>query len=341
MKASEQTMRELEESRQRIILEMPNIPRPDVPVGGGERDNKTIRKVGTPRKFDFPAKDYLELSAAHELLDLERAAKVSGARFVYFKNDGALLSMALVRYGLDIAIKEGFRPILPPVLIGEPAMRGMGYLEAGGDEEVYQFTKDGLYLVGTSEQAVGPLHMDEVLDASSLPIRYVAFSTCFRREAGSYGKDTKGIIRVHQFDKVEMFSITTPEQSDKEHEYLLSLQEKFVQGLELPYRVLSLCTGDLGAPSARTYDIETWIPSQDTYRETHSSSTTTDFQSRRLRIRVKDNNGERQFAHMLNGTMVAVNRPWIAIVENFQQADGSIAIPKVLQPYLFGRTQIG
>lgn len=323
------------------LKELPNLLKGDVPGGRGESDNAVLKTVGEPPKFSFAAKDYLTIAANHDLIDIQRAARVSGSRFYYLKNEAALLSMALVRYGLDIAIGAGFVAVLPPVLIGEEAMSGMGYLEHGGEEEIYHFTKDNLYLVGTSEQSIGPMHMGEIIDKARLPLRYVAFSTCFRREAGSYGKDTKGILRVHQFDKVEMFSITTAEESDKEHEYLLSLQEKFVKGLGPPYRVVKLCAGELGGPSARTYDIEMWIPSQKRYRETHSASTTTDFQSRRLQVRYRESDGSIALAHMLNGTMAAVNRPLIAILECGQRHDGTVDLPEVLWPYLFGRTRIG
>jgi len=213
-------------------------------------------------------------------------------------------------------------------------MGAMGYLEHGGEEETYHFAKDGLYLVGTSEQSIGPYYMDEVLNEKDLPLRYVGYSTCFRREAGSYGKDTKGILRVHQFDKVEMFSFTKPEDSDKEHDFLLSMEEKLVQGLEIPYRVVKMCTGDLGISAARRYDIECWMPSQNQYRETHSTSTCTDFQSRRLNIRFRNKDGKLELTHTLNGTAFALGRIMIAILENYQQADGSIKIPEVLHKYI-------
>lgn len=341
LKKDEEALQALRVEIEAAVKELPNLLKDDVPDGHDENDNIILRTAGELPRFSFATKDYLTIAADHDLIDLERAAKVSGSRFFYLKNEAALLSMALVRYGFDIAIGEGFTPVLPPVLIGEEAMSGMGYLEHGGDEEIYHFTKDNLYLVGTSEQSIGSMHMNEILDEARLPLRYVAFSTCFRREAGSYGKDTKGILRVHQFDKLEMFSVTTPEQSEQEHEHLLALQEKFVQGLGLPYRVVKLCAGELGGPSARTYDIETWIPSQGRYRETHSTSTTTDFQSRRLHIRYRKPGGSTVLAHMLNGTMVAVNRPLIAILECGQRADGTVDLPHVLKPYLFGKTRIG
>lgn len=333
----------LETAQQRfdaMLRGLPNIHKDDVPMGKTEDDNEVVRTVGEPPKFDFEALDYLALAEKHDLIDLERAAKVSGSRFAYLKNEGAILSMALQRYAMDIAISEGFVPVLPPVLISAEAMEGMGYLEHGGADETYYFEKDNLYLVGTSEQSIGPMHMNEILEEADLPRRYVGFSSCFRREAGSYGKDTKGILRVHQFDKVEMFSITTPEKSDEEHEYLLVLQERYMKGLNLPYRVMKQSTGDMGLPSARTYDIETWVPSEDRYRETHSTSNTTDFQSRRLRIRYRTKDGQVKFVHMLNGTLTT-NRPIITILENCQNADGSVTMPEILHPYLFGKTKIG
>lgn len=327
----------LEES----LRDLPNLARPDVKVGKSEAENEVLRQVGKLPKFDFKPKDYLELAKLHNLIDMERAGKVSGSRFSYLKNEAALLEFALLQYGVAECMKQGFTPVIPPVLVGERAMRAMGYLEHGGEDETYYFDKDNLYLVGTSEQSVGPMHMDETFEAKDLPRRYVAFSSCFRREAGSYGKDTKGILRVHQFDKLEMVVYTTPEESDAEHERLLALEESLMQALELPYQVIKMCTADLGDPAARKYDIEAWIPSEGRYRETHSCSTTTDFQARRLNIRCKTGGGKPEFVHMLNGTVFSMNRPIIAILENHQQADGTIAIPKVLQPYMGGQKVIG
>jgi seryl-tRNA synthetase len=323
------------------LKELPNLPRPDVKVGKSETDNEVLRTVGKPPKFDFKPKDYLELAKLHDLVDMERAGKVSGSRFGYLKNEVALLEVALLQYGLSVTLRHGFTPVIPPVFVNEKAMSAMGYLEHGGEEETYHFEKDGLYLVGTSEQSVGPMHMDETFGPNELPRRYVAFSTCFRREAGSYGKDTKGILRVHQFDKLEMVVLTTPEESDAEHEKLLAIEEELMQALKLPYQVIKMCSADLGDPAARKYDIEAWIPSEGKYRETHSCSTTTDFQSRRLNIRFKRPDGKPEFVHMLNGTVFSMNRPIIAILENYQQADGTIAIPEVLQPFMGGQKVIG
>ncbi len=316
----------------------PNPPAADVPDGDDEQGNVVEREVGQKPTLSNP-KDYLTLTQAQGLIDVARAAKVSGSRFGYLVGPIAQLEFALVQYAQSVILPQGFTMVVPPVMIKEENMAAMGYLNGGGEDETYHFQKDNLYLVGTSEQSVGPMHRDEIFQEADLPKRYLSFSTCFRREAGSYGKDTKGILRVHQFDKLEMFSITTPETSDQEHALFLSIEEQLMQGLQLPYRVVKLCTGDLGWPSARTYDIETWMPGQDTYRETHSSSTTTDYQSRALNIRFQ-RGSQKQYVHMLNGTAFAIGRTLIAIIENYQQADGSIAIPKVLQPYMGGLTSI-
>lgn len=341
LKAKEEELKQASVKLDAGLLEIPNPAKPDVKVGQDESANEVIRVVGKPPKFNFKARDYLELAKLHDLIDIERAGKVSGSRFGYLKNEAALLEFALIQYGLSHVLAEGFIPVIPPVMVSEQPMRAMGYLEHGGEDETYHFEKDKLYLVGTSEQSVGPMHMDETFAAKDLPRRYAAFSTCFRREAGSYGKDTRGILRVHQFDKLEMVVYTTPDKSDEEHERLLALEEKLMQGLELSYQVVKMCTGDLGDPAARKYDLETWIPSEGKYRETHSCSTTTDFQSRRLNIRYKRPDGKSELVHMLNGTVFAIGRTLAAILENYQQADGTIAIPKVLQPYMGGCKIIG
>lgn len=341
LKGGEEELDQVIQKLEATLLGLPNLPRPDVKVGKSEEDNEVVRTVGEKPKFSFKVRDYLELAKLHDLIDTERAAKVSGSRFGYLKNEAALLEFALLQYGLAVTSEHGFTPIIPPVFVGEKAMAAMGYLEHGGQDETYHFEKDKLYLVGTSEQSVGAMHMDETFTLKELPRRYVGFSTCFRREAGSYGKDTKGILRVHQFDKLEMVVFTTPEESDTEHERLLAIQEQLMQGLKLPYQVIKMCTADLGDPAARKYDIEAWIPSENKYRETHSCSTTTDFQARRLNTRFKNAEGKPEFVHMLNGTVFSMNRPIIAILENYQQADGTINIPEVLQPYLGGKKVIG
>lgn len=312
---------------------IPNPPADDVPDGDDESGNVVEREVGKKPTIKAP-KDYLALTEAHGWVDMKRGAKVSGSRFSYLTGPLAQMEFALVQYTQSVLLKEKFILVVPPVLITEENMAAMGYLAGGGGDEVYHLAKDKLYLVGTAEQSVGPMHRDEVFDETVLPKRYLAFSTAFRREAGSYGKDTKGIIRVHQFDKLEMFSYSLPENSDHEHALMLRLEEKLMQGLKIPYRVIKLCTGDLGWPSARTYDIEAWLPGQARYLETHSTSTTTDYQSHALNIKVKRADGRKEFVHMLNGTAFAIGRTLIAIIENYQRPDGLIEIPKVLRPWM-------
>lgn len=330
LKKIESELEKTENEWKKIMLSIPALPKEDVKVGKDESENEVIKSVGKPKEFNFNPKNHIELTKE---IDIERAAKVSGSRFSYLKGRVAQLELALINYVFEILIKEGFTPVFPPVLINEESMAAMGYLEHGGKDEIYYLPKDNLYLVGTSEQSIGPMHKNEIFNESDLPKRYCAFSTCFRREAGSYGKDTKGIFRVHQFDKVEMFSFTAPEASDKEHNYLLLIEERIVKGLNLPYQVTKMCTGDLGMSAARKYDIEVWIPSQKRYRETHSTSTCVDFQARRLNVKYRKVDGKKEFVHTLNGTAVAIGRMIIAILENYQQKDGSIIVPKVLQKY--------
>ncbi|MFH1392886.1 MAG: serine--tRNA ligase [Patescibacteria group bacterium] len=319
-----------------------NQPLPEVPVGKDETENIVLREVGEKPKFSFTPKDYLELNENLNWIDVKRAGKAVGSRFGYLLRDAVLLEFALIRFAFDILKKENFIPIVPPVFLKPEAMRGMGYLDYNEDE-VYHLEKDDLYLIGTSEQAIGAMHMNETFAEKELPLRYAGFSSCFRREAGSYGKDTKGILRVHQFDKIEMFSFARPEDSKKEHEFLLSMEEKLMKALDIPYRVLQICTGDLGVQAANKYDIEAWLPGQPsltgsgqgTYRETHSTSNDTNFQSRRLNIKYKkETTGKNEYVHTLNGTALAIGRIIIAIMENYQQEDGTIKIPKVLEKYM-------
>lgn len=326
------SLNEIDFGFNKLILSVPNPALDDIKVGKDEKENEIMRHWGEIPQFNFKIRDHINIGKELNLIDVERSAKVSGSRFGYLKNEAVLIEFALVRYAFDFLSKHRFVPIVPPVMIKQKSMRAMGYLERG-EEEIYKTTKDDFYLVGTSEQSVGPMHMDELLLSRDLPKRYIAFSTCFRREAGSYGKDVKGILRVHQFDKVEMFSFCSPENSRKEHKLLLSLEEEIVQSLEIPYQVVKMCTGDLGDPAASKYDIECWIPSQNKYRETHSTSNCTDFQARRLNIRFRNSKGKLEFVHTLNGTFFAIGRMIIAILENYQQKDGSIKIPKVLQKY--------
>lgn len=333
IKDLEPKLEELEKELQPLLLTLPNIPFDEVPVGKDDTQNVVVRQIGKHPEFDFQAKDYMQVAEPLDLIDTERAGKVAGSRFGYIKGDLALLEFALINLVLDTVKKEGFKPIIPPVMIKNQIARGTGYYEAGDESEAYYLPADDLYLTGTSEQSLLAMHADEVLQEKYLPIRYIGFSTCFRREAGSYGKDTKGILRVHQFDKLEMFIYSTPEQSKQEHEKILAIEEKLMKDLDLPYQVLNICTGDLGRPAAKKYDIETWLPSEQKYRETHSSSNCTDFQARRLNIRYKDKENKMQFCHTLNGTAFAIGRILIMIIENYQQKDGSIKVPEILQKY--------
>ncbi len=313
--------------RDDLLARIPNPPAEDAPDGDSEEDAKEVRRFGEPPAFEFVARDHLELAQAHGWIDTERAARVAGSRFVYRVGDVALLELALYRYTLDRLVDKGFVPVLPPVLVREEAMYGTGFFPAE-KSEFYEVESDGLYLVGTSEVPLASFHMGEELDANSLPLRYAAFSTCFRREAGAAGKDTRGMFRVHQFDKVEMFAFARPELSRDEHEYLLSVEEELIQDLELPYRVVDIAAGDLGASAARKYDIEAWFPGQQRYREITSTSNTTDYQARRLNIRYR-HEGKLEYVNTLNGTAVTA-RAGIALMENFQEEDGTIRIPEPL-----------
>ncbi|MCD6177678.1 serine--tRNA ligase [bacterium] len=317
-----------------LLLQVPNLPLESVPVGKDESENVVLREVGKKPEFNFPPRDYLELAQELDLIDIKRAAKVAGTRFGFLKKEAVLLEFALINFAFDQLIQEGFIPLVTPVMIKPEMMRGMGYVERGRDE-IYYIEKDNLYLAGTTEQIIGAMHAGEIFEEKQLPIRYVGFSTWFRREAGSYGRETWGIFRVHQFDGVEMFSFAHPEKSVYEHQFFLSLEERLMKLLKIPYRVVEICTGDLGDPAAAKYDIEAWMPSQGRWRETHSTSNCTDFQARRLNIRYKDKKSNKlKFVHTLNGTAFAIGRTLIAIIENYQQKDGSIKVPSVLRKYL-------
>ena len=333
-KAIESKLVDIGGSFDALMNQLPNMPQDDVPAGD-EGANIVLRSHGKVPKFGFEAKDHLELGEALGVIDVVRAAKVSGPRFGYLKGDLALLEFALVDLAMKTVVKEGFVPIVPPVFVKGEMMQAMGYVDTKEDlAERYFFEKEGLFLVGTAEQSVGPIHQGEVFEEKDLPRRYVAFSTCFREEAGSYGKDTKGILRVHQFDKVELFSFAHPEKSKEEHEFLVSLEEKLWQTLEIPYQVVQLATGDMARPSVSTIDIEAWLPGQGKYREVSSASNTTDFQARRLNTRFRGRDGKSEYVHMLNATAFAIGRTLIAILENYQQKDGSVKVPKVLQKYI-------
>jgi len=334
IKQMEPELEKIDAELKNLLLQLPNVPFDDVPVGKDDSKNVVLKKVGHPKKFIFSQpKDYMQLGQALDLIDTERAGKVAGSRFGYIKRQLPVLEFALVKLVMDTVQKEGFIPVIPPVMLKEQMARGTGYFEAGDRNEAYFLPDDKMYLVGTSEQSLVAMHSDEILNDKDLPLRYAGFSTCFRREAGSYGKDTKGILRVHQFDKLEMVIFSKPEDSKNEHKLLLSIEEKLMKALDLPYQVINICTGDLGRPAAAKYDIEAWLPSEKKYRETHSTSNCTDFQARRLNIRYRDKSGKVNFVHTLNGTAFAIGRILIMIMENNQQKDGSIKVPKVLQKY--------
>ena len=315
------------ESRRRSLLDVvPNPPDATAPDGDTDEDAEEIRRIGEPPSFSFQPRDHLELG----WIDPERAARVSGSRFVYRLGDTALLELALYRFALDRLAREGFVPVLPPVLVREEAMYGTGFLPTD-EVNIYRVERDDLYLVGTSEVPLAALHMREVLEAERLPLHYAGFSTCFRREAGAAGKDTRGMFRVHQFDKVEMFVFCLPERSPDEHELLLSLEEELVRELGIPYRVVNIAAGDLGASATKKYDIEAWFPGQGRYREITSTSNTTDYQARRLDVRYRGERGL-EHVHTLNGTAVTA-RAMMAIIENFQDEGGSVAVPEALVPF--------
>jgi len=315
-----------------LMLRVPNLPAEDAIDGQSDKDNKVNRAWGKPKKFSFEPLDHVELGEKLDLIDIERAGKISGSRFYFLKNELVQMEFALIQYAIETLVREGFSLMIPPVLLNRETMTGAGYLPAGEDE-IYR-TQDDLFLAGTSEQPLAGYHKDEIINESRLPLRYAGFSSCFRREAGSHGKDVRGILRAHQFDKVEMFSFTAPQNSIKEHEFLVSVEEKLVQGLELPYQIVDICAGDLGAPAAKKYDVETWMPGENNFRETHSCSNCTDFQARRLNIRYRDKDGKVSPLHTLNGTAIAIGRMLIAIMENYQQKNGSIKVPEVLQKWL-------
>lgn len=355
LEKSEPELEEILKEYKEIINKVPNIHSEDTPIGADESGSKVLRKWGKIPKFDFQPKDHIQLGENLGVIDIERAAKVSGSRFNYLKGELALLEYALVQYvfsvltseekikeiikksGLNISAKS-FIPVVPPVMIKPEILERMARLEPR--EERYYIGSDDLYLIGSAEHTLGPLHMDEIIKEENLPIRYIGFSTAFRREAGSYGKDAKGILRVHQFDKLEMMSFSTPENSLGEQNFIVAIQEYLMQSLGISYQVVILCTGDMSAPDFRQIDIESWIPSQNKYRETHTSDYNTDYQSRRLNTKVRRKNSKVELVHTNDATAIAIGRTLIAILENYQQADGSVKIPEVLQKYMPGDISI-
>jgi seryl-tRNA synthetase len=316
-----------------VLARVPNVPHESAPDGFTEEDAVEVRRHGQPTTFDFEPKDHAALGELLGVLDTERGARTSGSRFVYLLGDIVQVQFALLRHALDVLVDKGFTPVIPPVLVREEAMYGSGFLPTD-EVNIYVTQPDELYLVGTSEVSLAAFHMNEILDERDLPIRYAGYSTCFRREAGSYGKDLGGMFRVHQFDKVEMFSFARPEDSWDEHEFMVGIEEQIVGNLELPYRVVNIAAGDLGSAAAKKYDIEVWLPGQNRYRELTSCSNYVDYGARRAQTRIRRETGDIEVLHTLNGTATAIGRTIIAILENGQQADGSVALPKVLHQFL-------
>ncbi len=330
----EETQTKVNESYTRFMFTIPNLIHDSVPIGKDETANKEIRKWGNVPQFDFDVKNHIDISQSLDLLDIERAAKIAGARFYYLKNDLVMLNQALIKYALDYLSEKKYTLVQPPYLINRKSMEGVIITE-DFESVIYKIENDDLYLIGTSEHALAAMHADEILDGKKLPIRYAGISTCFRKEAGAHGKDQKGIFRVHQFDKIEQFAFSKPEDSWKEHERMLSIAEEFYQNLGIPYKVTILSSGDLGKISAKTYDLEVWMASQKAYREVVSCSNCLDFQSRRLKIRFRDKTSDQtQYIHTINSTLVATSRVIVSILENFQTKDGHVSIPKVLRKYV-------
>lgn len=331
VKQLEEELRASKEGLDQVTLGLPNLVHPDAPPSRGDESNRVVKEVGTPRELGFTPLDHLSIGEALGVIDVQRAAKVSGARFSFLKQEAALLEMAFVSFAWSRLAQDSFVPVVPPVLVREEAMIGTGFFPTD-EAEVYKTSLDDLYLVGTSEVPIASMHSGEVLDAELLPARYAGFSSCFRREAGSYGKDTRGIIRLHQFDKVEMFSFCKADDSENEHALLVSIEEELFRQLEVPFRVVEICAGDLAAPNYRKFDIEAWLPGSQRWLEVTSCSNDIDYQSRRLSIRTKGERGN-ELVHTLNGTALAVGRTLVALLENHQNEDGSVTIPDALRPF--------
>ena len=339
LKEIEPELAEAETALTLLLASTPNLPHPSAPDGFTDEDAVEVRRLGDPPRFDFEPKDHAELGAALGMLDVERGARTSGSRFVYLLGDLVFVQFALMRNAMDVLVERGFTPSIPPVLVREEAMFASAFLPTD-EVNIYRTDADQLYLVGTSEVSLAALHMEEILDEGSLPLRYAGYSTCFRREAGSYGKDLGGMFRVHQFDKVEMFSFATPESSWDEHEFLVSIEEEIIGGLDIPYRIVNIAAGDLGGAAAKKYDLEAWLPGQGRYRELTSCSNYTDYGARRAQTRVRRLDGSVETLHTLNGTATAIGRTLIAILENNQQADGSVLIPERLWQFLPERARM-
>jgi seryl-tRNA synthetase len=341
LKQVEAALSPLEQEFERLMLQVPNVPAPDVPEGLTEADNVEVRRWGEPPTFAFPPRDHVELGELLDLIDIKRAVRLAGTRTYYLKNEAVLLELAVLRFALDHMIRKGFTPMLVPHLVRDEAMIGTAYFP-GGEEQAYRIERDELNLIGTSEVPLTAYHYDEILSEAELPKRYVGLSACYRREAGTYGRDTRGIYRIHQFHKVEQVIICVADEavSIAEHEGIVRNAEEVLQALQLPYRVVNVCGGDLGLPQVKKYDIETWMPSRNAYAETHSASRFHDFQARRLKLRYRDRQGKLHYAHTLNNTVIASPRILIPILEIYQQADGSVVVPEVLRPYMGGLARI-
>src|SRR3972149_8247661 len=334
LKAKEPQLTKIEEEYNEIINQIPNLPSEKTPIGKSEKDNVEVRKWGEPKKFDFTPKDHLELGKSLGILDFEAGAKVAGSQFYFWYREGAALELALVQYAMELLSKEGFVPVITPDLAKSRYYLGTGYMPKGNEAQTYEIKDEDLGLIATAEVTLAGKHADEIIEGSELPLKYVGYSHCFRQEAGAYGKYSKGLYRVHQFTKGEMFIYCKPEESDKYHEFILEMEEKIYQSLGIPYRVLEMCTGDLGAMAARKYDLEAWMPGRGDYGEVTSTSNCTDYQARNLNIRLRRNDGKSEFVHMLNGTAIATSRTPIAILENYQNEDGSVTIPEVLRKWM-------
>jgi seryl-tRNA synthetase len=341
LKQSEAALAPLDQEFACLMLQVPNVPAPDVPEGLTEADNVEVRRWGEPPAFSFPPRDHVELGEALDLIDIKRAVRIAGTRTYYLKNEAVLLELAVLRFTLDHMIRKGFTPMLVPHLVKDEAMIGTAYFP-GGEEQSYHMEKDGLNLIGTSEVPLTAYHYDEILSEAELPKRYAGLSACYRREAGTYGRDTRGIYRIHQFHKVEQVVVCVADEqvSIEEHEGIVRNAEEVLQALQLPYRVVNVCGGDLGLPQVKKYDIETWMPSRKAYAETHSASRFYDFQARRLKLRYRDRQGKMHYAHTLNNTVIASPRILIPLLEIYQQADGSVVVPEVLRPYIGGLERI-
>lgn len=341
LKQSEAALAPLEQEFECLMLQVPNVPAPDVPEGLTEADNVEVRRWREPPAFSFPPRDHMELGEALDLIDIKRAVRIAGTRTYYLKNEAVLLELAVLRFTLDHMIRKGFTPMLVPHLVKDEAMIGTAYFP-GGEEQSYHMEKDGLNLIGTSEVPLTAYHYDEILSEAELPKRYAGLSACYRREAGTYGRDTRGIYRIHQFHKVEQVVVCVADEqvSTEEHEGIVRNAEEVLQALQLPYRVVNVCGGDLGLPQVKKYDIETWMPSRQAYAETHSASRFYDFQARRLKLRYRDRQGKMHYAHTLNNTVIASPRILIPLLEIYQQADGSVVVPEVLRPYMGGLERI-